>query len=352
MQIEYVRSPGDEWDAFAESQPGVRLGHAAAWAAILEEAYDLDAYYLCARDDRGSFRGVLPLVSFRSWPGERGRLISLPYLDGAGILAGNADARNALLEHALELVKTQRFDGLDLRSSSTPTPPMPTPPDGRDELDRVNLVLSLEKDPEAQWKALRAKVRNQTRKAEREGLELVDGETTELLAGFYKPFCVNMRDLGSPVHSQAFFRCAANHFGIRLRFIVSRNGDRPVGGLVAIRYGNRVSVPWASTLRSERKRCPNNQIYWEAIKWAVETGATEFDFGRSPRDGGTYRFKKGWGAVEEPLDWRRFGEDGSAVALISGSPSAILERLSRLWTRLPVPIASFLGGRIRRYFSN
>ena len=348
MRIEHVTRPGGEWDAFAESHPDVRLGHASAWASVLSDAYGLESHYLDARDDRGSLRGILPLVSFRSRPGGRRRLISLPYLDRAGILALDGEAADGLLEHALKLVASHHFDGLDLRGVSTAH----NQPDRPDEMDRVNLVLRLEKYPEAQWKAFRANVRNQTRKAEREGLELMDDNGSGLLAAFYEPFRVNMRDLGSPVHAEAFFRFAAHHFGDRLRLIVTQNGDRPVGGLVAIRFGNRVTVPWASTLRSERKRCPNNQIYWEAIKWAIETGATEFDFGRSPRDAGTYRFKKGWGAIEEPLDWRRFDSDGSSLPQATAAPRPALERLSQLWTRLPVPIASWLGARIRRYFSN
>jgi len=350
MRIEHVIRPGGEWDEFAESQSEARLGHASAWSTVLNEAYGLDPHYLCARDDHGSLRGILPLVVFRSRPAGPRQLISLPYLDGSGILALDAETAEQLLEHALQLVVTCGFDSLELRSASSGPGQAKRPPE---LMDRVNLALRLEKGPEAQWQALRAKVRNQTRKAGREGLELVDDATPALLDHFYEPFRVNMRDLGSPVHARAFFQSAARHLGDRLRFIVTRDRDRPVGGLVAIRFGNRVSVPWASTLRSERKRCPNNQIYWEAMKWAIEIGATTFDFGRSPRDAGTYRFKKGWGALEEPLDWRRFDSDGSSLPPpLAAPPSPVLERLSRLWTRLPVPIASMLGARIRRYFSN
>ena len=55
----------------------------------------------------------------------------------------------------------------------------------------------------------------------------------------------------------------------RLRFVITAHGDRPVGGLVAIDFAGAVTVPWASTLRSERQRCPNNQIYWEALRWSI-----------------------------------------------------------------------------------
>jgi serine/alanine adding enzyme len=217
---------------------------------------------------------------------------------------------------------------------------------------RVNLVLQLQQDEEAQWKALSAKVRNQTRKAERQDLVLADGVPDELLHEFYEPFQVNMRDLGSPVHGLNFFRSASQHLGERFRFVVTRLGSRPVGGLVAIRYGRSVTVPWASTLRSERNRCPNNLIYWEAIRWAVEQGATKFDFGRSPQGSGTHRFKLGWGAAEEPLAWVRLDSSGNVMPMTIGSENGALSRASGIWMRLPVAVAGVIGPRLRRYFSN
>lgn len=346
MQVERVVEPGSEWDEFAESTPGVCVGHAAAWAKILRDAYHLKPCYLAARRGSGELAGILPLVHFRALLGGS-ELISLPYLDAAGILASEPEAVEALRRAAIELTESGGFRALELRQSSA----LGGEPEDT-QVDRVNLVLPLAPDPDAQWSALRAKVRNQTRKASREGLELADGSPEELCSAFYGPFALNMRDLGSPVHAAGFFLAAARHLGDRLRFIVTRDGDRPVGGLVAIRYGDSVTVPWASTLRSERRRCPNNLIYWEALRWAIEQGATVFDFGRSPRDSGTHRFKVGWGAHEEPLAWARVAPSGEAIPMTVGNASSLLTRVSALWTRLPVPIASALGPRLRRYFSN
>jgi len=353
MQVERVSDPGTEWDAYAEAHPGVCVGHAAAWASVMRESYGLEPHYLAARSPTAELAGVLPLVRFPT-PLRSAELISLPYLDAAGILASDLEAEAALRVAALELADSLAARALELRQPRPLCAGVDQPANGGGEAGsgRVNLVLKLECDEESQWKALRAKVRNQTRKAEREDLEIAEGTSDELLADFYGPFQVNMRDLGSPVHARAFFRCAARHFGARLRFVVARLGDRPVGGLVAIRYGNAVSVPWASTLRSERRRCPNNLIYWEALRWAIRQGAQEFDFGRSPQGSGTHRFKLGWGAREESLAWLRQRPDGSPIPMTVSNPGALLQRLSRLWTRLPVPVAGALGPRIRRYLSN
>jgi predicted N-acyltransferase len=216
----------------------------------------------------------------------------------------------------------------------------------------VDLVLTLQDSEEAQWQALRAKVRNQTRKAENEGLAIAPPRSPDLLAEFYGPFCHNMRDLGSPVHSERFFAAVAEAFGDRMRFIVTKLAGRPIGGLVAIDFAGCVTVPWASTLRTERRRCPNNQIYWEAIRWAIERRAREFDFGRSPRGDGTYRFKIGWGARERPLAWTRLTPEGDPLEWRAAGDSAFLRGLSAVWSHLPVPLTARLGPWIRRRISN
>jgi len=337
MRVEAVTDPGAEWDAFVEATPGAVVGHASAWARILRDAYGLTPLYLAAREADSALAGVLPLVHFRGLQGRRS-LVSLPFHDAAGILAGSPAAETALLDAAVEAAARTGVADLELRHRR----PLPEGPAG--EVDRVDLVLDLEADEEAQWRALPAKVRNQTRKAGRTGLVLAP----DTFEGFWTPFCRNMRDLGSPVHSPRFFEAMAGAFGPRLRFVVASDSERSVGGLVAIHYAGAVSVPWASTLRSERARCPNNLIYWEALRWAVEQGAGVFDFGRSPRGGGTHRFKRGWGAREEPLTWLRLAPDRRPLPPDAASDSAVLRAFSRAWTRLPVPLASWLGPVLRR----
>jgi FemAB-related protein (PEP-CTERM system-associated) len=345
MQVQVVAAPSPDWDRFVESRPDAVLGHAGAWAHVLRDGYGLAPLYLEARESDGGLTGVLPLVLFRSLRWRR-ELVSLPFLDASGILARSPGVETALLEATLGLAREKGARAVEIRR---PAPhaaaPNQAPP------NRVCLVLPLAAEEEEQWRALPAKVRNQTRKSQREGLRIASGPPDLLRRGFYEVFRANMRDLGSPVHAERFFEAAARRFGSRLRFVVASLGERPVGGLVAIRFGATVSVPWASTLRSERSRCPNNLIYWEALRWAVEQGAGEFDFGRSPRDSGTYRFKRGWGAGERSLAWERLAPTGAPLPLHGAGDSAFLKRLSRLWTALPVPLSAALGPRVRRFLS-
>ena len=103
------------------------------------------------------------------------------------------------------------------------------------EQSRVDLVLPLDADEDAQWKGLGAKVRNQTRKAAQSGLAPAPaGSARDRVADFFAPFAVNMRDLGSPAHARRFYEVAALVFGDRLSIHLALLGDRSVGGLVAI----------------------------------------------------------------------------------------------------------------------
>ena len=84
----------------------------------------------------------------------------------------------------------------------------------------------------------------------------------------------------------------------------------------------------------------------------IEKGAREFDFGRSPLESGTYKFKKGWGAIERPLAWVRLESTGSFVSMGGVDANGALKKFSEDWTRLPLGLTGWLGPRIRRFISN
>jgi FemAB-related protein (PEP-CTERM system-associated) len=346
MQVERVADPGAEWDAFVEATPGANLGHASAWQRVLRNAYGLASEYLAVRDAGGALAGVLPLVRFRTLRG-RLLLVSLPFLDSAGVLATSPAAEAALLDAALARTRELGADRLELRQFETVSGAAPSA-----AFNRVDLVLELAASDDEQWNKLPAKVRNHTRKATREGLSLIEGGPEQLLEGFYQPFRRNMRDLGSPVHARRFFAAAVEAFGPRLRLVCTELAGEPIGGLLAIDFAGSVSVPWASTLREHRQRCPNHIIYWETLRWSIARGIRTLDFGRSPRGSGTHVFKLGWGAVERPLVWLGFAPDGRPLEVAGPDAGAWLERLSQLWTRLPLGLTTQLGPHIRRRLSN
>ena len=62
----------------------------------------------------------------------------------------------------------------------------------------------------------------------------------------------------------------------------------------------------ASDYRFQNLR-PNNLLMWEAMKWLQERGITSLHLGRtSLTQAGLRRFKLGFGAEEEPLEYFRY----------------------------------------------
>jgi FemAB-related protein (PEP-CTERM system-associated) len=333
--VSRAEDPGSAWDAYAEAHPDGHLGHASAWARVLARAYELEPVYLEARTRSGSICGVLPLARFRSLTGAE-RLVSLPFLDSAGILADDPTVEAALVDAALgyglsvELRQRRPLRGSDV-----------------DPSNRVDCFLPLAGDGEAAlWRSLPGKVRNQTRKADKEGCA-IDG-AGDPVGAFQRIHRVHMRSLGSPAHAERFHAEVARQFDARALVLIARRGGAVAGGLVALRFAGAVTVPWASTFEEHRSSCVNNLLYWEALRRAAESGAREFDFGRSPRESGTHRFKRGWGTVERPLYWFLLDTSGHVRATQSESDSRALRSLTHLWRHLPTPLCDRCGPFLRK----
>ena len=94
--------------------------------------------------------------------------------------------------------------------------------------------------------------------------------------------------------------------------------------------------------------CPNMLLYWETIRAAAAAGFTRFDFGRSTRDCGTYKFKRQWGAQEHPLFWYTVPlRHGRASKGSSTTNTAGL--LGEVWQRLPLALTRQVGPHLRKY---
>jgi CelD/BcsL family acetyltransferase involved in cellulose biosynthesis len=146
------------------------------------------------------------------------------------------------------------------------------------------------------------------------------------------------------VHARRLFTAIFDAFGPRARTAVVRQGETPVGGLVALAFRDVLTVPWASCASAYRRLCPNMLLYWETIRAAGADGFRRFDFGRSTRGSGTYRFKTQWGAEEEPLFWYTIPTSGRPRPAASGRPRSAF--LAESWRRLPLAVTCRLGPRI------
>jgi hypothetical protein len=112
-----------------------------------------------------------------------------------------------------------------------------------------------------------------------------------------------------------------------------------------VRFNDRIEVPWAAATPLAKPMALNMRLYWEMLKFAVESGVRQFDFGRSSRDGGTHRFKAQWGAKEVQLNWYYWLASGGELPQLNQSnPKYALA--ANVWRKLPRWLVNAAGPHI------
>jgi FemAB-related protein (PEP-CTERM system-associated) len=326
-------------EAYARRGQQLPLGRHPAWLRVLEQGLGQTAYCLEAMTGDQT-AGFLPLVHVRSLL-FGSFLVSLPYLNSAGVAADSDEVRRLLVDHALPLADRLQVRYLELRGEqAVPHPAL----SGRLEA-KVHMRLPRPLSVGQLWDQMSAKVRNQVRKGQKAGLQVVWGGL-ELLPEFYAVFSQNMRDLGTPVYGRRLFQRIVLQFPDRAEFCVVRAGEHPAAAALLLHGWGVSEVPSASCLRQYNPACANMLMYWYLLERAVLRGQETFDFGRSTPVGNTYRFKKQWGAAPEPAVWQYYLRSGSTADMRPDNPR--YQRAIRLWQHLPVCLTRLLGPVIVR----
>jgi FemAB-related protein (PEP-CTERM system-associated) len=323
------------WDELVLATPGSHPAQLRAWLAFTARSYGVVPHAWVAAEG-GALRGVLPLFEKRG-AGRAAQLFSAP----GGLLARDDDAARALLEVARRLRDERGATQVELRDQRRAWPDLAT------STEHCTHELTLAADAEAQWKGFDAKLRNQIRKAERGDYRIHWGAAH--VEAFHRVMLENMRDLGTPLRSAAWFRTLLAALGERALLLVIERAGEAVGGMFLVVHRGWAMDIWASSLRRHFTHCPNQMLYWTALQAAIARGLVGFDFGRSQADTGTYRFKAQWGAVAVPLYYQYLLPAGAAVPQFAAQRQRF-DLAAQLWQRLPLPLARWLGEPIRRRF--
>ena len=209
------------------------------------------------------------------------------------------------------------------------------------------MLLNLPESSEALMKSFKAKLRSQIRKPVKEGLKAKVGGL-EFLNDFYHVFCINMRDLGSPVHSKKLMRNVLEEFADKAKILMVHKGSLPVACSLVVGFKDTLENPWASALREYSRLSPNMLLYWTMLEYACNNGYTYFDFGRSSPEEGTYKFKEQWGAQSTTLHWH-YVSLNEKLNDEETSEKSKFNKLINCWKKLPVSITKIMGPSIRKH---
>lgn len=224
---------------------------------------------------------------------------------------------------------------------------------------RSTIVIALSEDEDTLLANMRKKTRKLIRRAVREGVEIVEGGTSDLDA-FYQIIATTAEIKGIPVHNRAFYQQAWQIFQSvdSVRLMLAKYQNQIVAAKMIFVFGDKSMHLWGGTSHKGRDVYASYLIQWESIKWAIARGCRYCDLWGIPdeiaemlregqdvpkdkRDGlwGVYTFKRGFGGeiesyvgaydyVHKPLLYRLgmtvLGRNVSVDAI-----SGYLEKLSR-----------------------
>ncbi len=338
------------WDSFIkkneESTPYLLFD----WKRVISSSYGHRSSYLMALSTSGEVKGVLPSIEIRRGP-FGSSFTSIPFFDVGGVCTGNREIEPHLLNrlfydgnkrniHSIALRMRNNIYGCErIKTNLYPFYHVVS--------EKVEMILPLKETSQDMLASFKSKLRSQIKRPKKAGLIIQEGRD-DLLNDFYSVFSQNMKALGSPVHKKEFIKNTLELFPQNTRVFVVYKEKIPLAGAITFGFKETLYNPWASSLREYSRLSPNMLLYWGMLKHGCDEGYSFFNFGRSTRGEGTYRFKKQWGAKESPLLWHIWSRK-KIKSKGKFKSSKFKSLFIRGWKRLPLSIANFLGPRIRGY---
>lgn len=325
-----------EWDAFVRNSPTSTFFHQTRWLDVVEQSFGYQRRDLVARRD-GRIVGVLPLCKL-SLPFRRACFMSLPFAVEAGVCADDDAARCALDGAAIALAERESAQYLELRDGAGG--------DGFAPREGIycRFRRPLHPTDAENLDAIPRKQRRMIRVGQRSGLHVRIGASH--LGEFHDLYARTARRFGSPVFALGYFRSLLETFGDDCVLMTVWHADSAIAGVLSFFFRETVMPYYAGSRREMLRYSPNDLLYWELMRHAVERGATAFDFGRSKVGTGAFAFKRHWGFEPQPLRYR--------VRALTGAPPARslddrwVRRLRRCWSQLPLSFTKLAGPALLR----
>jgi FemAB-related protein (PEP-CTERM system-associated) len=329
-----------EWDQFVDFCSKGTLFHTIGWKTVIERVFGYESRYFVVRE-RGRILALLPLFLVKKLI--RGKaLISVPFGVYGGVCGIHENAERLIIEKAQQLAKELGVDFLEFRHTEENSFSLPT----KDLY--VTFRRPIFPSDEENLKAVPRKQRRMIRQGINHNFKSQMGGG-EYLKNFYYIYSQSLRNLGTPAFPFSFFQAISDEFGERCKILSVWSEGEMVAGVLTFFYKNHVMPYYAGSLPEYFKFAVNDFMYWELMSYGCKNGYKTFDFGRSKRDTGAFKFKEHWGFDPIPLPYQYFlPKDGKLPNLSPANPK--IQPLIKMWKRFPLPLANFLGPRIVRYF--
>lgn len=323
------------WDAFVEQCPEATFFHKAGWHEVIQATGHVPHFLYAERNE--VIEGILPLGHVSSLLFGN-TLISNPFCVYGGVAALNDEARQQLDQAACDLGKQLGVDAIDFRNRAA---------SGKDRIQQdlyVTFRKEITTDDEENLKSIPRKQRAVVRKGIKSGLtSVVDGDSFR----FYQLYSESVRNLGTPVMSRSYFDTLLTVFGDQAEIVTIENKGDAVSSVFNFYFRDEV-LPYYGGGGDAARRCKANDfMYWEVMRRAAGKGIRIFDFGRSKKGTGSFRFKTHWGFEPDQLYYEYVLVNTSQAPNLNPT-NPKYQYFIAAWKRLPLKASQMIGPLLAR----
>lgn len=324
------------WNRFVYDSSDATFFHLTTWKEVIESAFWHQCHYLYVEQD-GAILGILPLAHIKSRIFSNA-LMSTPFCVYGGAVAVEERAYEMLERAAENLARKLGVDYLEMRNFS------PRRTDWVQKSLYVTFRKSLSTDVEENFRSIPRKQRAMVRKGIEAGLK---AETDVDVGRLYQAYGESLRNLGTPVFSKKYLKLLKEKFGDDCEILTITKGDELVASVMSFYFKDEVLPYYGGGVAAAREVKGNDFMYWELMKRACDRGIKIFDYGRSKRDSGSYRFKKHWGFEPAPLHYEYLLVKAGEMPDLSPTNPRYKKAIAA-WKRLPLAVTNGIGPWLAR----
>jgi len=300
-RIDPVQDP--RWAEFVEWHPQASIFHTPEWMKTLRRTYGYEpiAFTTCAPGER--LTNGIPFCRISTWLTGR-RLVSLPFSDHCAPLACSTEELDLLLTSLESQLQLEHCSYLELR-----TQPSYLQGHSHFQVSETYHFHSIDLRPGLAhiYQSLHKNcIQRKIRRAKREGLTCVGGNSNALLEQFYALLLRTRKRQGLPPQPLSWYKNLIECLGPKAKIWVAFKNGCSIASILTLYHRKVVFHKYGCSDFRFNNLGGTQLLYWNAIEEAERNGFEEFDLGRSDSDNPTLAtFKARWGASRSSLAYAR-----------------------------------------------
>ncbi len=325
------------WDNYVLSHPSGTIFHLTAWKNVIEKTFNHKSTYLTV-ENQDKLCGIFPMFEIKSLLFGH-FFISIPFAEIGGPLTDSPDIEQSLIKKASKITQSHNAQYLEIRNRNK-IPGLKT------KSLYYNFRKEIFPDHDENLKAIPRKSRAMVRNAIKKNLVSETGH--HLLPEFYKILALNYHRLGTPIFPKKFFKNFLSEYKKNADILLIKTEKNELAAAVLFFIFKDQMIPYyAGSDFTFRQLGPNDFLYWELMKLAVEKKCTIFDFGRSKEGTGSFSFKKHWGFKPQPLAYQYHLAKARDIPNLSPANPKYKKKI-QMWQKMPHTLTKLLGPLISK----